>query len=593
MKPEEGEMKPEEGGTPGRTDIDHRLRVEARLREKMAGAPKTKLPDPVERLIQELETYQVELEIQNEELREAQAALQASQSRYADLYDFAPVGYLTLDRDGIILEANLAAAEMFGLEKERFIGKPFFLFVEKESRDLFHLHLRAVFQRRSRRRSEIRIKKSGRKKVESASFFAELESIHSEGPQGEARCRTVLRDVTERKRAEDLLRHQAEELEKAGRIKDEFLAVLSHELRTPLNSILGWTSLLREQELDEPAVAKALETIQRNARAQNRLIEDMFDVSRIIMGRLRLEVNEIEFIRVIQAAADSIRPAAEANKIELVLDLDPSANRLRGDLNRLQQVVWNLLSNAVKFTPSGGRVDVRLERIDAHVALQVRDNGQGIDPAFLPYVFDRFRQGDSAAGRSHGGLGLGLSIVRNLVELHGGTVRAESLGKGKGAAFIVLLPAERSLEPEEETGPESLAEAMEAYPALDDVKVLVIDDEADARDLIQSTLERCNATVTTAGSAREALERFGRSRPDVAIIDIGMPEEDGYVLMRKLRALEEKGKQVAAVALTAYAREQDRALALLSGYQMHLSKPIEPRKIAWIVAALVGRGISS
>lgn len=584
---EEGE-KQTEGEESSRAGIDHRGRVEARLREKMAGASKTKLPDPVERLIQELETYQVELEVQNEELREAQAALQASQSRYADLYDFAPVGYLTLDRDGIILEANLAAAEMFGLEKERFIGKPFFLFVEKENRDLFHLHLRAVFQRGSRQRSEIRIKKRSRKKGESASFFAELESIRSEGTQGEDRCRTVLRDVTERKRAEELLRHQAEELEKAGRIKDEFLAVLSHELRTPLNSILGWTSLLREQELEAPAVAKALETIQRNARAQNRLIEDMFDVSRIIMGRLRLEVNEIEFIRVIQAAADSIRPAAEANKIELVLDLDPSANRLRGDLNRLQQVVWNLLSNAVKFTPSGGRVEVRLERTDAHVVLQVRDNGQGIDPAFLPYVFDRFRQGESASSRSHNGLGLGLSIVRNLVELHGGTVRAESLGKGKGATFTVLLPAESSLQPHG-SHPGRLPEPMEEYPALDNVKVLVIDDEADARDLIQSTLERCSAKVTTAGSAREALEAFGRSRPDVAIVDIGMPEEDGYLLIRKLRALEEKEKRVPAVALTAYTREEDRELALSAGYQMHLSKPIEPRQLAWIVATLAGR----
>src|SRR3569832_87499 len=387
---DEKEKNPGERGAPGRAGLDHRRRVEARLREKTVREPKPKLSAPVERLIQELEIYQVELEVQNEELRETQAALQASQSRYADLYDFAPVGYLTLSRKGVVLEANLTAAEMLGLERGKFIGKPFLLFIEKESRDPFYAHLRTVVQGRIRKSTEVQVKKKIKRK-ETIFFPAELESVYTETAGGEAGCRTVLRDITERKQADELLRRQAGELEKANHLKDEFLAILSHELRTPLNAILGWSSFLLERELDATTSAKALETIQRNARAQNRLIEDMLDVSRIIMGRLRLEINEVEFIRIIQAAVDGIRPAAEEKGIKLVVDLDPSANRIRGDLNRLQQVVWNLLSNAIKFNRAGGRVEVLLERIDAHVALQIRDNGRGIDPAFLPYVFDRFR----------------------------------------------------------------------------------------------------------------------------------------------------------------------------------------------------------
>lgn len=578
-------------GPPDRPSPDFRKRAERKYREKKNTGLKTPPPDEIEALLHELGVHQIELEMQNEALRETQAALEASRDRYADLYDAAPVGYFTLNDQGIILEANLTGAGLLGIEREWLIGKPFLLFVAEESRNTFYAHLRTVLRSRSRQRHEIGIRRTiKQKKREAAFFYAALESSFIETAGGEGRCRMILSDIAERKRAEDLLQRQAEELEKANRIKDEFLATLSHELRTPLNSILGWASLLRERKRDEATLARALEVIERNAKAQNKLIEDMLDVSRIIMGRLRLEVNQVEFIRIIHAAVDAARPVAEAKGVELVLRLDPSANMLWGDLNRLQQVVWNLLSNAIKFSYSGGRVEVRLMRVGSQIQLQIQDAGEGIDPAFLTHVFDRFRQADNAPNRSKSGLGLGLSIVRHLVELHGGSVRAESPGKGQGATFFVELPLGGPVQ-EQEQNIQRRSESAKAYPALDDVKVLVIDDEADARDLIRSALESCNALVTTAGSMREALEAFGKSKPDVVVSDIGMSEEDGYVLIQKLRALEgENGNRVPAVALTAYAREEDRAQALSAGYQIHLSKPIEPEHLARVIASLTGRG---
>ena len=405
----------------------------------------------------------------------------------------------------------------------------------------------------------------------------------------------LLQDITEQKRAEKVLRQQAEALEKTNRVKDDFLATLSHELRTPLNSILGWASLLLQRKQDPDTIARALEIIERSAKAQNRLIEDMLDLSRIIQGQLRLEINELEFSRIIREAIEAVRPAAEANQIALVVDLHPSADRLFGDINRLRQVVWNLLSNAIKFNSPGGRVEVRLVRMHSHVELQVKDNGRGIDPAFLPYIFDPFRQADSEASRSQGGLGLGLSIVRNLVELHGGSVRAESPGNGQGAAFTVLLPVRGAVRDRDQVGdrenrPPLPSASMKQYPMLDNVKVLIVDDQADSRELIQNILRSCNAAVTTAGSSREALEAFERSRPDLLISDIAMPDEDGYVLIQKLRALEKnRGNRVPAIALPAYAREEDRERALSAGYETHLPKPVEPEQLVRIVASLIGR----
>ncbi|MBW4576678.1 MAG: response regulator [Aphanothece sp. CMT-3BRIN-NPC111] len=420
--------------------------------------------------------------------------------------------------------------------------------------------------------------------------------------------RSYLVDITERKRAEKereqlLVREQAARLEAeaANRMKDEFLATLSHELRTPLNAMLGWTSMLRTRKFDEATTARALETIDRNTKSLAQLIEDVLDVSRIITGKIRLNVRPVELAQVIEAAMDTVRPAAEAKDIRIELLLDPGVGAVLGDPNRLQQVVWNLLSNAVKFTPPGGRVEVELNSLTTTTALpcpyaqiRVSDTGQGISTDFLPYVFERFRQADSSTTRAQGGLGLGLAIVRHLVELQGGTVQVESLGLGQGATFIVHLPL-MTVAPEA-TKPEQVQPILESEepksspPSLDGLRVLVVDDEADARELAIAMLGQYGAEVIVVATAQEALETLGRIKPDVLISDIGMPEEDGYALIRKVRALNtQQGGQIPAVALTAYARAEDRAQAILAGFQVHVPKPANPGELAAVVANLAGR----
>ncbi|HYO92107.1 MAG TPA: ATP-binding protein, partial [Pyrinomonadaceae bacterium] len=383
--------------------------------------------------------------------------------------------------------------------------------------------------------------------------------------------------------------------QEANRMKDEFLATLSHELRTPLTAILGWSSMLRAGQLDSETAARAIEAIERNAKAQRQIIEDLLDVSRIITGKLRLDVREVDPVALIDNAIEAVRPAAEAKNVRIQKLIDTGAGRLTGDPSRLQQVCWNLLSNAVKFTPKGGRVEMRLERTASHVEISVSDTGQGIGPDFLPFVFDRFRQADSTTTRRHGGLGLGLAIVRHLVELHGGTVRAESAGAGHGATFTVTLPLVSDYQREvteeiEHALRNDNTSPLECPERLDDLKILAVDDEADTRDLLYTTLTKCGAEVKTAGSVQEALELFKGSRPDVLISDIGMPDEDGYELIRIVRELpEEMGGNVPAVALTAYARAEDRLRALRSGYQMHVAKPVELAELIAVIASLAGR----
>ncbi len=391
------------------------------------------------------------------------------------------------------------------------------------------------------------------------------------------------------------LRQARLQAEQANRLKDEFLATLSHELRTPLNAILGWSQMLQTHNLGENDAKKALSTIERNARSQNQLIDDLLDVSRIITGKLRLDVRAVDLATVITAAVDAARPAAEAKDIRLQTLLDPQAGPISGDPDRLQQVVWNLLSNAVKFTPKGGRVQARLERINSHVEIVISDTGKGIEPEFLPHVFDRFRQSDGSMTRREGGLGLGLAIVRELVELHGGTVHVESEGSGQGSTFTVhlpLLPVRRErvsdvprVHPVAETGA-PLARPLE----LSDLRVLLVDDEADSRDLLNLVLNSCGAIVTITSSAVEAFEAVKREKFDVIVSDIGMPDEDGFSLIRKIRELSnEEGGNVPAIALTAYARSEDRVQALRSGFQMHVAKPVEPAELIAIVANLAGR----
>jgi CheY-like chemotaxis protein/two-component sensor histidine kinase len=345
---------------------------------------------------------------------------------------------------------------------------------------------------------------------------------------------------------------------------------------------------------------RAVETIERNARAQTQLIDDLLDVSRIITGKLRLNFRPLELSAIIESAVDSIRPAAEAKKITLLVLLDPSVSPVLGDPDRLQQVVWNLLSNAVKFTPEGGSVEVRLSRADTYAEVAVRDTGQGIDTEFLPYVFDRFRQANGAITRTHGGLGLGLSIVRHLVELHGGAISAESPGEGLGATFSLRLPllveslgqgaaATMTMQAAE---PESASPrvSFEGCTSLEGLSVLVVDDDEDTRRLLTTLLEGCGARVRLASSSAEALEAFRLSVPDVLLSDIGMPNEDGYELIRRIRSLSgEEGGQTPAAAITAYAGAENRARALEAGYQLHISKPIEIVQLTSVVARLAGR----
>ena len=396
-------------------------------------------------------------------------------------------------------------------------------------------------------------------------------------------------EVEVRRRAEAERTAALERERDANRLKDEFLATLSHELRTPLNAVLGWTRVLRSARVEPATAERALESIERNARAQARLIEDLLEISRIVTGKLRLQVEETDMAAIVDAAVEVIQPAAAAKRIELDVQVAARPALTSGDPNRLQQVVWNLLSNAVKFTEPEGTVTVRLERNGAY-RLTVRDTGAGIEPRFLPFVFEPFRQADGTASREHGGLGLGLAIAKQLVELHGGTIQARSLGKGTGATFEVTLP---SVLAPAAVSPVELA-SIEVAPAggvdrdlLRHVRVLVVDDEEDARVLLETALEQYGAEVKAVSSAADALETLDQWMPDVVVSDIGMPSEDGYSLIRRVRARPSgRGGSLPALALTAYASHQDRATALAAGFQAHIAKPYEPAELAKLVQRL-------
>jgi signal transduction histidine kinase/ActR/RegA family two-component response regulator len=380
----------------------------------------------------------------------------------------------------------------------------------------------------------------------------------------------------------------------ASRLKDEFLATLSHELRTPLNAVLGYTRMLRQQTLPPEKIGPALDIVERNAEALKQMIEDVLEVSRIVAGRLRLNVEAVDLPAVLRDAVATVTPAADAKGVRVETVIDPLTAPVSGDGDRLQQIVWNLLSNAIKFTPRGGRVQLRLSRVDSHVEIAVSDTGRGIAPDFLPFVFERFRQGDASFSREHGGLGLGLAITRQLTELHGGTVSAASGGLDQGATFTVRLPlmiVHRGADP---GAPDSVSSdrrqpALESAPRLDGVAVLVVDDEPDSLNLLRAVLEGAGATVTTALSAREALNALQTRARDVIVADVGMPEMDGLQFIREVRQLDEPIRSTPAAALTAYARSRDRITSLASGFQMHLVKPIDPLELIVAISTLVRR----
>lgn len=495
----------------------------------------------------------------NREKEKIEAALLKSEAQFQILISRNPDGIMVIDTDGIVRFINPAALSLFSREEDELLGQILGFPVVGEDN------------------TEVDVRTgTGENRV------AQMRVVETEW-QGEIGYLVSLRDVTQHKRVEEERIQLLEKAEAANRIKDEFLAIVSHELRTPLNPILGWSKLLRSRKLSPTKVDKALETIERNASLQAQLIDDLLDVSRILRGKLNLTVCRVDLARVIKAAIETMRLAAAAKSIEIETHLESRVGFVSGDPNRLQQVVWNLLSNAVKFTPSGGRITMRLEKIDSQAQLQVSDTGQGINPEFFPYIFDYFRQENSTTTRSVGGLGLGLAIVRHLIELHGGRIAAESEGIGQGATFTVRLP----LISDSPTKTQNSAPEDESLD-LTDVTVLAVEDEVDTLDLLTIILEAYGARVEGFTSANEALAVLSQGQPDVLISDIGMPGIDGYEFIRQVRKLpRDRGGQIPAIALTAYAGETDHEKALAAGFDLHISKPVEPDQIVEAIANLL------
>jgi len=515
----------------------------------------------------------------------AQKALQESEARFRWLYESNVIGIAFWNMNGRITAANDAYLQLLG-----------YTTADMEAggllwRDLSPPEYQDVVLRIIRELRQFGI-----------STPVEQDYLHKQGHRVPVLMGCAFRegsetdgfafvvDLTERKQAEQererlLKREQTAraQAEAANRVKDEFLAILSHELRSPLNPILGWSKLLSSHKLPKDKASEALATIERNAKLQAQLIEDLLDISHILRGKLSLNIAAVDLETIILAALDTVRLAAQAKSIQLQTTFSPKVGRVLGDPIRLQQIVWNLLSNAVKFTPPSGRVEVRLEQVGKQAQIQVIDTGQGISSDFLPYVFEYFRQADSQTTRKFGGLGLGLAIVKHLVELHGGTVWAASAGEGQGAIFTVRVPLIAS-----QNQKSLVAEQCEHYQELTGIRILVVDDEVDSREVIAFILKECGAEVIAVASAAEALSAFIQLKPDVLVCDIGMPEVDGYMLLGQIRSLyPETGGRVPAIALTAYAGESDRQQALLAGFQNHASKPVEPTELVRLVASLV------
>ena len=514
--------------------------------------------------------------------------------------------------EGIITSWNHGAQRIFGYTAEEAIGQSVTMLIPED-----HVDEEPAILARLRRGDRIEHYETIRRRKDGKLIDISLTVSPIKGPNGQiVGASKIARDITEQRQArkaldaayeaakraraeaeqaaaeKERLYHQAEE---SSRLKEEFLATISHELRTPLSAILGWTRMLRLGQLSAEDHAKALDTIERNARAQAQLIDDLLDVSRIITGKLRMDVRPSDPNSFIDAAVEAVRPAAEAKGVRVQKVMDTGTVAIPGDPVRLQQVVWNLLSNAIKFTPRGGRVQIRSERVNSHLEIVVTDTGQGISPDFLPHVFDRFRQADQKTSRQHGGMGLGLAIVRHLVELHGGTVQAASEGMGHGATFTVQLPISPIYQLDSSgdrvhPGARDLLPTNDATDRIDGLRVLVVDDEPDTRELLRQGLEYCGATVRVAGSADEALSALGNEVPDILISDIGMPGVDGYDLIRKIRTLQtDQSRRVAAIALTAYTRVEDRLSALRAGYDMHVPKPVELTELCAVAASLTRR----
>jgi PAS domain S-box-containing protein len=525
--------------------------------------------------------------------RAAEQKLEASEIRYRRLFEAAHDGILILSTTTRrITEVNPFMLELLDYPREHFIGKELWeigIFRDKAANQNA---MRELHENGSVRFENLPLqdRNGHRHPVEI------VANVYQEDGLPVVQCN--IRDIGdrvqfERERAALLANEQAwrMEAEAANRSKDLFLATLSHEVRTPLNAILGWATILRTGKCEDADLKEGMEVIERNCKLQAQLIEDVLDVSRIISGKMELDIASCELITVINAAIDVIRPAANAKRIRFEIDLDSTASPAFCDARRMQQVVWNLLANAVKFTPPGRTVWISLSRERSGAQIQFRDEGQGIAPDFLPYVFDRFRQAENSTRRKHGGLGLGLSIVKHLVELHGGTVLAASAGEGRGTTFAVNLPvrAIQIMESDPEDAPDGPPELDLAAIRLNGLRVLVVDDEADARRLLIKVLGEAGATVTAVSSVAEAITSITAASPHILLSDIGMPDRDGYDLIRQIRAAGHSAKELPAIALTAFAHKEDRLRALLAGFQVQVPKPIDPHELIAVVATLVGR----
>ena len=532
--------------------------------------------------------------------KEAAAADPTLDSRLAAIIESSDDAIVSKSLQGIIRTWNKGAERIFGWKSEEVVGKAINIIIPPDRQgEEPQILARLARGERVDHFETVRMTRDGKL----IDVSVTISPIRNSAGRIVGASK-IARDITLQKQFQRELRQAKEaaesarsEAERISMMKDEFLATLSHELRTPLNAILGWAQVLFAQAEANESITEGLSVIQRNARVQAQLIEDLLDMSRIIAGKVRLDVQQVDLQEAIKAAVESVQHAADAKDIRLQMVLDPLAGPIKGDPNRLQQCFWNLLTNAIKFTPRGGRVQVSLERVNSHLEVCISDNGQGIRPEFLPHLFERFRQADSGTTRQHGGLGLGLSIVKHLVELHGGLVRAKSAGEGHGATFCIELPVMIVRAPADETSsgqPGSASTergpAPHEGPSLEGITVLAVDDEPDARGLVQRILEDRGARVVLAASAAEALERVRSDRPDIILSDIGMPGEDGYTFLRKLRALPpDAGGRTPAAALTAFARSEDRMRALRAGYQTHIAKPVDPAELVAVVASLVMR----
>ncbi len=574
----------------------------------------------------------MEVKRQAAQLATMNAELRQSEERFRLVSVCSPLGIFLTDIEGRCTYSNPSCEGICGFKIEEQDGEGWAKFIHSEESDRVLNTWKSCTHQGIEYSDEFRIKRSDGTlrwvRVRTSPMLSEHQQLI--GHVG------TIEDISDRKQAEanreQLIREQAarQQAEEANRMKDEFLAIVSHELRTPLNSILGWSQLLQEKKFNEVTTVKALQTIERNARAQAQLIEDILDVSKIVQGKLRISIDRVYLIQLIESVIDSLDPQAEAKAIQIETELDPSAQIVNGDPERIRQIIWNLLSNAIKFTDCEGQVKIKLSlvmgdgvprqsqgtRVNqndppmtnyqlpittqnqseisnlksaiSYAQIQVIDTGVGIAPDFLPHVFDYFRQADSTTTRCHGGLGLGLAIVHHLVQLHNGQISAHSEGEGKGATFTVNLPL--AVEPLETEFPtENNGNGYAHFPSLERVQVLVVEDNTDTRDFIAMVLEQFGAQVTAASCAREAIAYLQSYSPHVLVSDIGMPEEDGYSLIRQVRDLEQqRGEKIPALALTAYATEQDQKQALAAGFQMHLAKPIDPAELVTVVAELAG-----